>query len=205
MCNMDLVYLFRDKIEAILQDTLFQPRPLLEETVTQTMEKVLEIRDEILARTKAIRTGDGDVTICPDQNIKQEEFLTQIRMQVMSVLLSLIEKDAASPDKLQDVGKQLLAIRTKVNAEITRMIMLRESTGKVRAIIDDCDCGILGEVMQGLDKVLQKEAEKEDDADVAEGGDGEIQCNSVLLFHRRKELSSERSHCISRRRRWRSC
>ena len=41
------------------------------------------------------------VTICDEQNIKQEEFLTQIRMQIMSVLLSLIEKDAASPEKLQ--------------------------------------------------------------------------------------------------------
>lgn len=72
----------RDKVEEILQDTLFQPRPLLEETVTKTMEKVLEIRDDILARTKAIRTGEGEITICPEQNIKQEEFLTQIRMSV---------------------------------------------------------------------------------------------------------------------------
>ncbi len=50
--------------------------------MTKTMEKVLEIRDDILARTKSIRTEDGEVTICPGQNIKQEEFLTQIRMQV---------------------------------------------------------------------------------------------------------------------------
>ena len=42
---------------------------------------------------------------CPEQNINQEEFLTQIRMQVMSILLSLIEKEAASPEALQDVGK----------------------------------------------------------------------------------------------------
>ena len=102
---------FRDKIESILQDTLFQPRPLLEDTVTKTMEQVLVIRDDILARTKSIRTEDGEVMICPEQNIKQEDFLTQIRMQVMTVLLSLIEQDAAQPGKLQDVGKQLLSIR----------------------------------------------------------------------------------------------
>ena len=48
----------REKIESILQDTLFQPRPLLEETVTKTMEQVLEIRDDILERTKALRTGE---------------------------------------------------------------------------------------------------------------------------------------------------
>lgn len=108
--DRDLAY--RDKIEETLQETLFQQRPLLEETVTQAMEKVLEMRDDILERTKAIRSGE--IEVCPGQNIKQEEFLTQIRMQIMSILLSLIEKDAASTEKLQDVGKQLLAIRTKV-------------------------------------------------------------------------------------------
>ena len=61
----------------------------------------------------------------------------------------------------QDVGKQLLAIRTKVNTEITRMIMLRESTGQVRARKDDCDCGILGEVVDGLDGVLNQDKDEE--------------------------------------------
>ena len=51
----------RDKIEGILQDTLFKPSALLENTVTQTMESVLEIRDDILTRTKSIRTNDGEV------------------------------------------------------------------------------------------------------------------------------------------------
>ena len=52
-----------------------------------------------------LSSDDGSVKICPEQHIKQEEFLTQIRMQVMSILLSLIEKEAASPEALQDVGK----------------------------------------------------------------------------------------------------
>jgi len=156
-----------------LQETLFQPSALPEETVTKTMEKVLEIRDDILERTKAIRTGEGEVTICPEQNIKQEEFLTQIRMQIMSVLLSLIEKEAAQPDKLQDVGKQLLAIRTKVNGEITRMIMLRETTGTVRKRPDDdCDCGVVGEVFDQLDSLVNK-GKKDKDADIVEEGDQE--------------------------------
>jgi len=164
----------KEKIESILQDTLFQPRPLLEETVTKTMEQVLEMRDEILTRTKSIRTGDGEVNLCPGQNINQEEFLTQVRMQIMTVLLSLIEKDAAQPEKLQDVGKELLSIRTKVNNEITRMIMLRESTVTERRVVDDeCDCGILGTVVEGLDGVISKgdEEEKEEGGDEEEGGD----------------------------------
>lgn len=73
----------REKIEVILQETLFQPRTLLDDTVTKTMEQVLEVRDDLLTRTKSIRTANGEVTICPEQNIKQEDFLTQIRMQVM--------------------------------------------------------------------------------------------------------------------------
>lgn len=163
----------KENIETILQDTLFQPRPLLEETVTKTMEEVLGIRDAILGRTKAIRSKEDSVKICPEQNIKQEEFLTQIRMQIMSVLLSLIEKDAATPEKLQDVGKQLLAIRTKVNGEITRMIMLRESEASTRTVPkDDCDCGILGELVEGLDNVINQE-KKEEDQPAEEDQEGE--------------------------------
>lgn len=47
-----------------------------------------------------------------------------------------------------------MAIRTKVNTEITRMIMLRETTASVRPRTGDCDCGILDEVVDGLDQVV---------------------------------------------------
>ena len=70
----------RDKIEMILQETLFTPRPLLEDTVQKTLAEVLVIREDILTRTKSIRSEDGMVTICPEQGIKQEEKLTEIRM-----------------------------------------------------------------------------------------------------------------------------
>ncbi len=55
-----------------------------------------------------------------------------IRMDIMTVLLSLIEPDAASTDKLQQIGRELLSVRTKVNGEITRIIMLRETGGSPR-------------------------------------------------------------------------
>ncbi len=61
----------RDKIEVILQETLFEPRSLLEATVADTMSMTLEIRDAILNRTKAIRTGSEDITICPGQGVNQ--------------------------------------------------------------------------------------------------------------------------------------
>ncbi len=53
-------------------------------------------------------------------------------MDVMTVLLSLIEPDAATAEKLQQIGRELLSVRTKVNGEITRIIMLREAGGLTR-------------------------------------------------------------------------
>ena len=92
---------FREKIEAILQETLFKPSTLLETTVGESMAKVLEIRDSILERTKKIRQNDESITICLDQDVNQDQFLTTARMEVMTVLLSLIEQEAATPEKLQ--------------------------------------------------------------------------------------------------------
>ena len=163
-----------------MRDTLFQPQALLETTVADTMAKVLEIRDDILDRTKAIRTEDGEITICPEQGIKQEEFLTNLRMDVMAVLLRLIEPDAATTDSLKEVGRQLLSIRTTVNGKITQLIMLRENT-VVTDSGEDCDCGILSTILKGLDEIIgvdKKEDEEETDGEDAvdeEGGQGESQ------------------------------
>ena len=99
--NNDDIGFCREKIEVILQETLFEPRNLLEQTVAEAMSQTLEVRDAILQRTKDIRTGEGDITICPDQGVNQEQFLSLIRMDVMTVLLSLIEQDAASTEKLK--------------------------------------------------------------------------------------------------------
>ena len=65
------------------------------------MSQTLEIRDNVLQRTKDIRTGEGDITICPEQGVNQEQFLSMVRMDIMTVLLSLIEPDAATPENLQ--------------------------------------------------------------------------------------------------------
>jgi len=145
----------KERIEVILQETLFEPSALLETTVAEAMTKVLEIRDSILERTKKIRQKDESITICPEQDVNQDQFLTTARMEVMTVLLSLIEQEAATPEKLQEIGKQLLSVRTKVNTEITRIIMLRESGPRsTRPPTGDCDCGILEDVVVGLNKVI---------------------------------------------------
>lgn len=157
----------KERIEVILQETLFEPSALLETTVAEAMTQVLEIRDSILERTKKIRQKDESITICPDQDVNQDQFLTTARMEVMTVLLSLIEQEAATPEKLQEIGKQLLSVRTKVNTEITRIIMLRESGGPRRSPpTGECDCGILEDVVDGLNKVIGEDG----DAEVIEAG-----------------------------------
>lgn len=157
----------KEKIEVILQETLFEPSTLLETTVGEAMTQVLEIRDSILERTKKIRQKDESITICPDQDVNQDQFLTTARMEVMTVLLSLIEQEAATPEKLQEIGKQLLSVRTKVNTEITRIIMLRETGGTPRRPpTGECDCGILEDVVIGLNKVIGED----EDAEVIEAG-----------------------------------
>lgn len=44
---------------------------------------------------------------------------------ICKIYSRLIESDAATEDALQEVGKLLLNVRTKVNGEITKLIMLR--------------------------------------------------------------------------------
>ena len=109
---------FREKIEVILQETLFEPSTLLETTVSDAMTQVLEIRDSILERTKKIRQKDESITICPDQDVNQDQFLTTARMEVMTVLLSLIEQEAATPEKLQ-VSKQYSVDSIKRTVHLT--------------------------------------------------------------------------------------
>lgn len=84
-----------------MQEKLFEPKAILDATVADTMSQTLEIRDAVLDRTKKIRTKSPEIVICPGQGVNQEEFLSMIRMDIMTVLLTLIEPGAATPEKLQ--------------------------------------------------------------------------------------------------------
>jgi hypothetical protein len=51
-------------------------------------------------------------------------------------------------------------IRSKVNAEITRIIMLRESKGpSPQTRQSECDCGILKEISEGLEEVVDNKGQ----------------------------------------------
>ena len=81
---------------------------------------------------------------------------------------------------MSELSLSLPRIRSDTNAEITRMIMLRErrTTGATRTTDGDCDCGILSDVLDGLNKVV------DDDAVVAAGeqADGKFyHCNALVV------------------------
>ena len=52
--------------------------------------QVMGIRESLLTRIKAIRKAEDSVTICPQQKIKQEEKLSEFRMEVKSMSIFFI-------------------------------------------------------------------------------------------------------------------
>merc|ERR1712013_114356 len=79
-----------EKVELILQETLYEAREkkgltVLEETVSKTMEQVMEIRESLLVRIKALRKDEIETD--PNQDIKQEQMLSEFRMEIMTILL----------------------------------------------------------------------------------------------------------------------
>ena len=76
---------------------------VLDETVAQTMEQVMEVRENILKRIKDLRKGEIETD--ESQNVKQEEMLSEFRMEIMTILLKLVNKDAASVEKLKLISQ----------------------------------------------------------------------------------------------------
>ena len=72
-------------------------------------------------------------------------------------------------DFLQEIGTDLLKIRTKVNTEITRIIMLRERDTPIETP-GECDCGILGNLTTCLSDVVDANAPKANDEEEGEEG-----------------------------------
>ena len=135
-------------LEMIVQDKLFQPKKILKQTVQEVMNEVLELRKTVLQRIKDIRAKK--IMTNEELNIKQEEYLNELRMDIMGVLLMLVEKDADNLESLQAVGKELLSIRMKIVAKNMQLIMLREG-GRVSTDAGECDCAPLDELSETLD------------------------------------------------------
>ena len=125
---------FSAKVDMILQETMYEAKEkkgftVLEETVSKSLEQVMEIREALLMRIKDIRKEE--VEVCKDQNIKQEQMLSTMRMEVMAILLKLVDKDAATIEKLKEISEDLLRFRMSVNNEVMRLLMLPTTHGVV--------------------------------------------------------------------------
>ena len=72
---------------------------------------------------------------------------------------------------MQEIGTDLLKIRTKVNTEITRIIMLRERDTPIDTP-GECDCGILGNLTTCLSDVVDASAPKDEEGEGEEGEEG---------------------------------
>jgi len=162
-----------EKVEVILQKTLYEAREkkgftVLEETVSATMEQVMEIRESLLKRIKALRKEE--IKTDPEQNIKQEQMLSEFRMEIMTILLKLVDKDAASIDKLKEISQDLLRFKMSISNEVMRMLMLPQAkAGKQTQPTGDCsECDVLKDISYKIENLVAC-------ADKEEGEDGEEQ------------------------------
>ena len=79
-------------------------------------QQVMDVRETILKRIKDLRKEE--IKVCFGHNVKQEEKLSDFRMDVMQILLKLVEIDASSIDSLREVGSDLVEFRGKISAEV---------------------------------------------------------------------------------------
>ena len=148
---------------------------LLEETVSQTLKQVMEIRESLLNRIKDIRKEV--IKTDETQNVKQEAMLSDLRMEIMTILLKLVDKDAANIDKLKEISKDLLNFKMSVSSEIMRILMLPQSTSNPTPDppnLEDCPCGVLTNISEKIDNLLKcaeggaKDGAKDADEDTDE-------------------------------------
>ena len=128
---------------------------LLEETVSQTLKQVMEIRESLLNRIKDIRKEV--IKTDETQNVKQEAMLSDLRMEIMTILLKLVDKDAANIDKLKEISKDLLNFKMSVSGEIMRILMLPQDQKipQPKNNGDECDCGVLTNITTKVDQLLE--------------------------------------------------
>ena len=148
-----------EKIDVILQETLYEARKrkgftVLEETVSKTLEQVMEIRESILTRIRDIRKGG--IQIDEEQNIKQEQMLSEFRMEIMTILLKLVDKDAESIDNLKLISQDLLRLKMRISNEVMRMLMLPQATsGEQKLTAGDCsECDVLMEISDKIESLV---------------------------------------------------
>merc|ERR1712110_46099 len=156
-----------EKVAAIL--TNFKTTQDGDKAVEETMTKVMDIREKILARIKDLRKGD--TAVCFGHNVKQDEKLSDFRMNVMQILLELVKTDAASIESLRKIGADLVKFRGVISAEVMRILMLDAPCGEKTVINTDCPkCDAVQQVKETLEKLKECASAKADDPADPAGG-----------------------------------
>merc|ERR1711990_823187 len=133
-----------------------------DKAVTKTMEKVMEVRESILARIKDIRKEE--IEVCVGHNVKQEEKLSEFRMDIMAILLKLVDLDANSIESLREVGDSLIAFRLKISTEVMRILMLPAPCNSRPPPNTKCpECDALEKLKKTLEKLRDCAADKKED------------------------------------------
>ena len=105
--------------------------------------------------------------------------LSELRMEIMTILLKLVDKDAASVDKLKEISDDLLKFKMTTNAEIMRILMLPQNLGRTTPppAIGCSQCDALKEIEKKIKKLVEcaegksENDQDENDEDDAEGDD----------------------------------
>lgn len=142
------------KVEKILSVTLAKANEYdgLDQTVEDALSAVMLIREELLTKIKVLRK-DG---IAEDGRIRAEEKLSEFRMEVMTILLGLVDEDAANAVNLKEISRLLLAFKQKLSNEVMRILMLPPPTGITTTVTsDDCEgCEIYTKMIKNLTDVM---------------------------------------------------
>merc|ERR1711936_462200 len=171
------------KVEEILEETLFEAKVRsldLDNTVAEALRQVMEMRESLLERIKMIRKEE--ITICPGQDVRQEEKLSQLRMRVMSILLKLVDAEAVNVDGLKDIGNSLLGFKAEVGDEIMRLLTLPQPKGcSKKPQKTECpECDPIAMINKKLEKLIKcaskEEKAAQDDGEAAEEEEEEEDC-----------------------------
>lgn len=105
-----------------------------------------------------------------NSNVKQEQKLSELRMEIMGILLKLVDKDAASVEKLKAISQDLLKFQANIRTEIMRVLMLPTSEGRTRPPAGDCSqCEALKNITTEVENLIAcAEKEEEPAGDEAE-------------------------------------
>merc|ERR1712130_716170 len=130
-------------------------------------------------------------------NVKQEEKLSEFRMDIMAILLKLVDLDANSVASLREVGDALIAFRLKISTEVMRILMLPAPCNSRPPPNTKCpECDALEKLKTTLEKVRECATDKKDDDAAADdaaddaaadggddgGADGGAECMEPPMF-----------------------